>query len=173
MARTQEVNSIRPDGTPVLLDAAAVAFGFDVASFRCAGRLTGLALFEFAFVNFFRANAGALGLEFFHQSFPRRRSVLELGAMFHRFHADAAGPVEQLHTGGNFVDVLPAVARGTHKGFLHILDPETKLFETREKGFGHREDFGFQDSVFSENNARPLLNTENNQQKTFSHERFI
>ena len=73
-------------------------------------------------------DAGALGIgafaadgfDFIEQQFPSEEAVHALLARFLAFDLNAAGAMEEHHTGGDFVDVLPAVAAGAHEGFFNI-----------------------------------------------------
>jgi hypothetical protein len=121
---------IRTGGTPVPLVRGHMAPEFlffrlarfvgEHSVFRRAGT------FSFLAAGFFDARSlgigsfAADGFDFIQQQFPGDEAVHALLAGFLAFHLNAAGAMQQHDTGGNFVDVLPAMAAGANEGFLNI-----------------------------------------------------
>jgi len=111
----------------IIGDAAATGFlagldvlGFEHARFRTAAATALLAAQFFDLI----ALGGSLGdfalLEFTEEEFAGEEAVHALLARFLAFHLQAGGPMDEHHTGGSLVHVLPAVAAGADERFHDV-----------------------------------------------------
>ena len=80
------------------------------------------------------AFGGYLGGQFGDEHLASKEAILTLVAGGLALDLQTGGPVDKLHAGGGFVDVLSAVAAGANEGFHQVFFANAEFGHAAEKG---------------------------------------